>query len=51
MAGDGPDPVIIPFHGFWLAAGSAGAMTGFSHPAVLASVLRAYEDGGFVAAA
>lgn len=33
-----------------LAAGSAGAMTGFSHPAVLASVLRAYRDGGFVSA-
>lgn len=33
-----------------LAAGSAGAMTGFSHPAVLASVLRAYHDGGFTAA-
>lgn len=33
-----------------LAAGSAGAMTGFSHPAVLAAVLRAYRDGGFVAA-
>jgi 4-hydroxy-tetrahydrodipicolinate synthase len=30
-----------------LAAGSAGAMTGFSHPAVLASVLKAYRDGGF----
>lgn len=33
-----------------LLAGSAGAMTGFSHPAVLASVLRAYKDGGFTAA-
>lgn len=33
-----------------LAAGSAGAMTGFSHPAVLAAVLRAYRDGGFAAA-
>lgn len=33
-----------------LAAGSAGAMTGFSHPAVLAAVLRAYRDGGFPAA-
>lgn len=33
-----------------LAAGSAGAMTGFSHPAVLAAVLRAYRDGGFSAA-
>lgn len=33
-----------------LAAGSAGAMTGFSHPAVLAAVLAAYRDGGFVAA-
>ncbi|MGV0744791.1 dihydrodipicolinate synthase family protein [Mycolicibacterium sp. XJ870] len=30
-----------------LAAGSAGAMTGFSHPAALASVLRAYQKGGF----
>lgn len=30
-----------------LAAGSAGAMTGFSHPAVLAAVLRAYRDSGF----
>jgi 4-hydroxy-tetrahydrodipicolinate synthase len=33
-----------------LSAGSAGAMTGFSHPAVLAAVLRAYRDGGFAAA-
>jgi len=33
-----------------LAAGSAGAMTGFSHPAVLAAVLAAHRDGGFVAA-
>jgi 4-hydroxy-tetrahydrodipicolinate synthase len=33
-----------------LAAGSAGAMTGFSHPAALAAVLRAYRDGGFDAA-
>ena len=32
------------------AAGSAGAMTGFSHPAVLAAVLAAYREGGFVAA-
>lgn len=33
-----------------LAAGSAGAMTGFGHPAALAAVLRAYRDGGFRAA-
>lgn len=33
-----------------LAAGSAGAMTGFSHPAVLAAVLQAHRDGGFPAA-
>jgi 4-hydroxy-tetrahydrodipicolinate synthase len=33
-----------------LAAGSAGAMTGFSHPLVLAAVLRAYADGGFASA-
>lgn len=33
-----------------LAAGSAGAMTGFSHPAVLAAVLAAYREAGFVAA-
>jgi 4-hydroxy-tetrahydrodipicolinate synthase len=33
-----------------LAAGSAGAMTGFSHPGVLAAVLRAYREGGFDAA-
>jgi 4-hydroxy-tetrahydrodipicolinate synthase len=33
-----------------LTAGSAGAMTGFSHPAVLAAVLRAYREGGFSAA-
>lgn len=33
-----------------LAAGSAGAMTGFSHPAVLASVLKAFHDGGFATA-
>jgi 4-hydroxy-tetrahydrodipicolinate synthase len=33
-----------------LAAGSAGAMTGFSHPAALAAVLRNYRDEGFVAA-
>lgn len=30
-----------------LAAGSAGAMTGFSHPAALAAVLQAHRDGGF----
>ncbi|HKV22189.1 MAG TPA: dihydrodipicolinate synthase family protein [Mycobacterium sp.] len=33
-----------------LAAGSAGAMTGFSHPAALAAVLQAHRDGGFPAA-
>jgi 4-hydroxy-tetrahydrodipicolinate synthase len=33
-----------------LAAGSAGAMTGFSHPAALAAVLRAHRVGGFEAA-
>jgi 4-hydroxy-tetrahydrodipicolinate synthase len=33
-----------------LAAGSAGAMTGFSHPAALAAVLRAQGAGGFTAA-
>lgn len=33
-----------------LAAGSAGAMTGFSHPAALTSVLRAFREGGFDAA-
>lgn len=33
-----------------LAAGSAGAMTGFSHPAALAAVLSAHRDGGFRAA-
>lgn len=33
-----------------LAAGSAGAMTGFSHPAALAAVLRAHREGGFPAA-
>jgi len=33
-----------------LAAGSAGAMTGFSHPAALAAVLRAHRDSGFAAA-
>ncbi|HET6733593.1 dihydrodipicolinate synthase family protein [Mycobacterium sp.] len=33
-----------------LAAGSAGAMTGFSHPAALAAVLRAHRAGGFEAA-
>jgi 4-hydroxy-tetrahydrodipicolinate synthase len=33
-----------------LAAGSAGAMTGFSHPAALAAVLRAHREGGFRAA-
>jgi 4-hydroxy-tetrahydrodipicolinate synthase len=33
-----------------LASGSAGAMTGFSHPAALAAVLRAHRDGGFDAA-
>jgi 4-hydroxy-tetrahydrodipicolinate synthase len=33
-----------------LAGGSAGAMTGFSHPVALAAVLRAYRDGGFEAA-
>lgn len=33
-----------------LEAGSAGAMTGFSHPAALAAMLRAYRQGGFDAA-
>jgi 4-hydroxy-tetrahydrodipicolinate synthase len=33
-----------------LAAGSAGAMTGFSHPAALATVLNAHRDGDFAAA-
>ena len=33
-----------------LATGSAGAMTGFSHPAVLASVLQAWADDGFAGA-
>ncbi len=33
-----------------LEAGSAGAMTGFSHPAALAAMLRAYRRGGFDAA-
>ncbi len=33
-----------------LAAGSAGAMTGFSHPAALAAVLHAHADSGFEAA-
>ncbi|WP_245909044.1 dihydrodipicolinate synthase family protein [Mycobacterium neglectum] len=33
-----------------LTAGSAGAMTGFSHPAALAAVLAAHRDGGFHAA-
>jgi 4-hydroxy-tetrahydrodipicolinate synthase len=33
-----------------LEAGSAGAMTGFSHPAALAAMLRAHRQGGFEAA-
>ena len=33
-----------------LAAGSAGAMTGFSHPAVLSAVLNAWDTGGFESA-
>ena len=33
-----------------LLAGSAGAMTGFSHPAALAAVLKAHREGGFEAA-
>lgn len=33
-----------------LMAGAAGAMTGFSHPAGLSSVLRAWDDGGYDAA-
>ena len=33
-----------------LEAGSAGAMTGFSHPAALAAMLRAHRHGGFAAA-
>lgn len=33
-----------------LEAGSAGAMTGFSHPAALAAMLRAHRNGGFDAA-
>jgi 4-hydroxy-tetrahydrodipicolinate synthase len=33
-----------------LAAGAAGAMTGFSHPEGLRAALDAYADGGFAAA-
>jgi 4-hydroxy-tetrahydrodipicolinate synthase len=33
-----------------LAAGSAGAMTGFSHPEGLRAALDAWDEGGFVAA-
>ncbi len=33
-----------------LAAGAAGAMTGFSHPEALAAVLSAWDTGGFAAA-
>lgn len=33
-----------------LAAGAAGAMTGFSHPEGLQAALTAYDDGGFPAA-
>jgi 4-hydroxy-tetrahydrodipicolinate synthase len=33
-----------------LAAGAAGAMTGFSHPEALAAVLAAWRTGGFPAA-
>jgi 4-hydroxy-tetrahydrodipicolinate synthase len=33
-----------------LETGSAGAMTGFSHPAALAAMLRAHRHGGFAAA-
>lgn len=33
-----------------LAAGAAGAMTGFSHPEGLLAAVRAYQRGGFVAA-
>ncbi len=33
-----------------LAAGAAGAMTGFSHPEALAAVLAAWTSGGFAAA-
>jgi 4-hydroxy-tetrahydrodipicolinate synthase len=33
-----------------LMAGAAGAMTGFSHPSALGSVLRAWEEGGYDAA-
>ncbi|WP_336714760.1 dihydrodipicolinate synthase family protein [Arthrobacter sp. USHLN218] len=33
-----------------LAAGAAGAMTGFSHPEALQLAITAYEDGGFRAA-
>lgn len=33
-----------------LMAGAAGAMTGFSHPAALGSVLRAWDEGGYDAA-
>jgi 4-hydroxy-tetrahydrodipicolinate synthase len=33
-----------------LEAGSAGAMTGFSHPAALAAMLQAHRHGGFGAA-
>lgn len=33
-----------------LAAGAAGAMTGFSHPEALQAALTAFSDGGFVEA-
>lgn len=33
-----------------LAAGAAGAMTGFSHPEALLAALRAWDEGGFPAA-
>ena len=33
-----------------LAAGAAGAMTGFSHPEGLIAAVQAYQDGGFEAA-
>lgn len=33
-----------------LAAGAAGAMTGFSHPEGLVAAVTAYHDGGFAAA-
>jgi 4-hydroxy-tetrahydrodipicolinate synthase len=51
LAAETPAPVFGGLGGLGLldelAAGAAGAMTGFSHPEALAATLRAWDEGGY----